>query len=682
MALTPVAKVSIVVPRKDLAQCAKELARFGWFHVSSPINSSHDALLTDLSGRAYRLYAELTELANDLGLKEAPQLAELLFGGVSKKTMTHSKDWEDLITKVEGRVEPMIQEVRSKLDALREVQRQYNEAETLSAALKLISRFRLDLKTAAGLRRFKLVLTIAKREDIEEIGASLPGILVLGEALTKSDSVLLLAAPSQEADRLEKVLRSFELKPFSIPPDLPQSPPQAYETILKRLIQLEDKLLGQKQEVSEVSASIGSEIKSSREVAHVAYSVLEQMKKAGNLIRFSQVEGFVPLESVDDLRSRLGAKWPIFVEEYSSKEVAESDGVPALMKNGDYFRSFESITLTQGPPRYGETDPTPFISLAFPIFYGVMFGDLGHGLVLLLLGLLLFLRGSESVKPWGTILATAGVSASAVGLIIGEFFGLSLGQIIPALSQFTLLEFVEHAHNSLNVASLFTILQATILMGIAQLSLGFTFSVVNGIKAKEYTEVLISKIPTLTMYVFGVIFGLAFIGAGYRFSGLLSSSAPTPILGIPVSVATYVGSVALVSSLGLMLVGKPVAMKMGKLPKESLGLAVFMDFIEIFLEKIPGFLANTVSYARLAVLLTVHASLLIALNLAWSLGPAALPLIVLGNLGIIMLEGLIVFIQDLRLHVYEWFTKFYEGSGKLFNRIMPNTKLIEIVFEE
>ncbi len=682
MGLTPLAKVSIILPRGELADCVKELSIFGWFHVSNPADSPNDALLTDLSGRAYRVFAELTEVVNDLGLKEGPQLMELLLGGANqRKRLTKAKNWSDLINTLEERVKPVIQEARSNIAALREVQKAYNDAEALSAALKLISGFRFDLKNASSLRRFKLALTIAAKEDVEEIRASLPGIVVLDDPLTKSDAALLFAAPFYESDRLDKVLRSFELKPFSIPSDLPQNPKDAYMAVEKRLLALQDKLLKQAREVAELSASLGGEINSAREAAHVAYSVLEQTKRGGNLTRFAQVEGFVPLGLTEDLKSRFAGRWPIFVEDYSGKELREQDQTPALMQNGDYSRSFENITLTQGPPRYGETDPTPFISLAFPIFYGVMFGDLGHGIVLLLLGILLALKGSESVKPWGTILATAGASASAVGLIIGEFFGLSLGKVVPQLSQFTLLEFVEHAHNSLNVESLFVVLQATILMGIAQLILGFTFNIVNGIKAKEYAEVAVSKIPTLTMYVFGVVFGLAFIGGGYSFATLFSSSRAIPVIGIPVSVASYIGSGGVVSSLVLMLVGKPVAMKLGRLPKESLGLALFMDFIEIFLEKIPSFLANTVSYARLAVLLTVHASLLIALNLSWSLGLAALPLVVLGNLGIILLEGLIVFIQDLRLHLYEWFTKFYEGSGKLFNKLVPPTRLVEIVFE-
>ncbi len=78
------------------------------------------------------------------------------------------------------------------------------------------------------------------------------------------------------------------------------------------------------------------------------------------------------------------------------------------------------------------------------------------------------------------------------------------------------------------------------------------------------------------------------------------------------------------------------------------------------------FLANTISYSRLAILFLVHIVLMKTLNASLALGAVSIPLIVFGNLGIMALEGLIVYIQSLRLHVYEWFTKFYLGSGSKF----------------
>ncbi|MFN3621580.1 MAG: hypothetical protein ACK4TI_01690, partial [Nitrososphaerales archaeon] len=64
-----------------------------------------------------------------------------------------------------------------------------------------------------------------------------------------------------------------------------------------------------------------------------------------------------------------------------------------------------------------------------------------------------------------------------------------------------------------------------------------------------------------------------------------------------------------------------------------------------------------------------------------SLGPMGLPIWIIGNLGVVALEGLIVYIQDIRLHLYEWFTKFYEGTGRIFTKIAPETTYVKIEWE-
>ena len=123
-------------------------------------------------------------------------------------------------------------------------------------------------------------------------------------------------------------------------------------------------------------------------------------------------------------------------------------------------------------------------------------------------------------------------------------------------------------------------------------------------------------------------------------------------------------------------------MVVGKLPSGSVGMTIFESLIEVMFERMAGFLANTVSYARIAILLTVHASLLIALNMAWNLPlVVAIPMLIVFNILIIMLEAMIVFIQDLRLHLYEWFSKFYQGTGSLFNKMVPDKQSITIEWE-
>ena len=102
-------------------------------------------------------------------------------------------------------------------------------------------------------------------------------------------------------------------------------------------------------------------------------------------------------------------------------------------------------------------------------------------------------------------------------------------------------------------------------------------------------------------------------------------------------------------------------------------MTILVQVIDGGIEKIAGSLSNILSYTRLAVLLTVHSSLLIVVNLALDLPLfVAIPMFILLNIIVMLLEGLIVYIQDLRLHLYEWFSKFYSGSGSAF-KVFPSS---------
>ena len=353
------------------------------------------------------------------------------------------------------------------------------------------------------------------------------------------------------------------------------------------------------------------------------------------------------------------------------------------MTNPSFTGSFEPITLNQGIPRYGEFDPTIIISIIFPIFYGIMFGDLGHGLVMLLFGLLLVKRGAPGLKKWGMIFTLAGASASIMGLLIGEVFGFEIKAYIPALGQFTILELVERFHEgkalatpAISIATLKFMLKFSLMLGVIHIVMGNIIGLWNEVRQKEYNEMLMERIPTFTMYIGVILIIFAVVGARFDVFGAFSDYTHAASIlfffsGPPVAITMNAGTAILVSSIIYYIVARPLFIKMGRIPKEPIGMVLTVGIIEGVIGKAPQMLSNTISYVRLAILLTIHAALLIAVNLLWSMGPVVLPFVVILNLLIIIFEGLIVYIQDLRLHLYEWFTKFYGGTGTPFKQLQP-----------
>jgi len=412
--------------------------------------------------------------------------------------------------------------------------------------------------------------------------------------------------------------------------------------------------------------------------SQIASSVLSHAS-SNPFSRFIKVEGYIPTDSIEEFRKTF-KDYIVMVE---ATQKGEGKAVPTLMRNARFVDSFEAVTLTQGSPSYTEFDPTLIISVVFPIFYGIMFADAGQGILMFLLGLTLWLRGAGSIKKWGFTLMSFGIAATAVGLIVGEIFGFEIGEVPgigPLLGNLVLVHLKDTA-GKLPLSSVLLVMEIAIIIGIFHISAGLVLDIAKAYKNGEKVELFVMKIPTLIFYMAGILFALAFIGGGFTFTGM-SSSAPTPLISIPIKLTTSIALPVILLVVVIIMFGKAGAKLAGKFhSEESVAIMLVEGMVEVLL-KIVEFLANSVSYARLGILMIVHVVLMGVVNLAWtSLGAAGIPILIFGNIGVMMLEGLIVYIQDLRLHLYEWFTKFYEGEGIPFKTILPSPIRVEVVWK-
>jgi V/A-type H+-transporting ATPase subunit I len=700
MGVVHLAKTSLLVPRSQLDQAARELAKFGWFHAELQHGVRADAHVGDLAQRAYKLSVDLNELIQALAIPLEPGLLDVVFKGAAiAKARVTAHDWADLIQQVDQEAKVLVEGGRGLIDERKTLEKELQDARALRSALELIAGVAIDLSILQRLRRFSITFAIASAKDVREVRGSLPDHYVLDAPLTKTESAVLIAGSAREADRVEKVLRSFEVKPFAIPEPLPQNPREAFEVLTANIERMHERHMKVTGELSAWSDAHAGELLQLREAAQTAAAVLDQLKRAGELQRVARLDGYLPADQVAEFQQRCGRQWLCFVEPVRAGPAhghePHVEGAPALLANGRVSRAFETITLTQGPPSYGEADPTPFISVLFPIFFGIMFADLGHGLVLLAFGLLLLRRRIESLRRWGLMIALWGAAAAVVGTLVGEFFGFEIAHLpgLEALGGLTVVHFVarpevpgEAGIPGIALAALKFMLKISVNLGILHLTMGLVLSLFNAFRRGERVAALVERLPLLGMYLGLVLVMFAFQSAGRQLANLFTSTDATALFfffpGPTVAVTAVVGVGVLVAFLAVFVAGTSLAVKMGKLPGEGFGLTLMNTAVEGIFERIPGFLSNTISYMRLAILLTVHAALLIALNLFFA-HPlyVAVPMVILLNLLVIIMEALIVFIQTLRLHLYEWFTKFYEGSGRLFQRLVPPTRHVEIAFD-
>ena len=705
MGIAKLAKVTLILPRVESAQAISRLAEFQWFHPVSTSSEHSEPNLDNLLLRSQKLYQNVDEIVRSLEIQVGIGIIDTMIKGAKKEKKEFKvAELESLIAKLEAESKILVEESRAILNEQASLKRQLEEFNTLKDALKVVSGLQVNLNMIGEGRRFYSAMYIINIKDFPEIQRSLPGISLITIPLNDFQSSLFTVGAKDEADRINKVIRSFDANPFIIPPNLPQNPKSAYEYVLAKISELTKKKKEIDSQITKITADITPKILSIHEGAKVSRDVLETLRKPGGLRKFAIIQGYIPNIMAKKFR-RVTNRWVTILEDVpesdslhkevgNGKKQDDSQPKPSLFVNGRYFRSFEPITLTQGLPKPGELDPTPMIAFIFPILYGLMFGDLGQGAIIAAVGALFRIRAVGNLRQWGTLLLASGISAMIVGLMVGEVFGFHLqqlpgGEVLKSTGFIGILNATEFTQENV-----LTILTISINIGILHLISAFSLSIYKGIKDGKGFEVLTQRVPVLIMYMSIISIMLAAVGANYQVLEMFSSQNPAPFFSniagdwVTVEITAKIAFPILLGSMVIQIIAIPLGAKLGKIHVHgSIGEELFMTVIEVMLIRLVELFANTISYTRIGIMLLVHVALMSTTNggveffmSEGNLG-VAIGLLFLGNIGVMMMEGLLVYIQALRLHLYEWFTKFYEGSGTSFRKIVPEMLYTSIIWE-
>lgn len=313
---------------------------------------------------------------------------------------------------------------------------------------------------------------------------------------------------------------------------------------------------------------------------------------------------------------------------------------PTKLKNNWLFRPFEALVKMYGVPSFDELDPTPFLSVSYMFCFGFMFGDVGQGAVLAVLGLIL---GKKGVML-GKVLFRLGLCSIFFGFLYGSVFGFE--DIIEPLWV--------RPFNAIN-----TVLLTAVVMGMLMLAMAYLYSIINKLKKKEIKEGVFGKNGICGLLLYGSLLGLTGLATGlFPANGWLQGAL-----------------VALVALLVLVvLIREPLAnflMKNKRLYQEEISEYYVESGFELF-EMLLGMLSNTLSFIRIGAFALTHVGLFMAfqtLAIMTQNGMASAVILVIANIFIIALEGLIVSIQALRLQFYELFSKYYTGDGTEFKPV-------------
>jgi len=317
-----------------------------------------------------------------------------------------------------------------------------------------------------------------------------------------------------------------------------------------------------------------------------------------------------------------------------------ADAPPVRLKNLPVIRQFEFFIRLYGLPAYGEIDPTPLLAITYTLLFGLMFGDVGHGLTLGFLGLYVHL---VLKKPLGGILVVVGASAMVFGFLYGSIFGFEY--ILPALWRRPM-------------SDISGTLMLAVIIGVGLIVLSMCLHMYNAAKKRQFGDLLFGANG-----VAGLMFYVAVLWFAYR-AFFSEQPITAPIIGL--------------AALPLLFVTfkHPITRFMDKRsrddPAQGLGMFLFNTLIELF-ETLLSYTTNTISFVRVGAFAISHAGMMhVVLQLSQgAAGSHNLVILILGNVLVMAIEGLLVGIQVLRLDFYEIFSRFYTGGGRGFesNRI-------------
>ncbi len=405
------------------------------------------------------------------------------------------------------------------------------------------------------------------------------------------------------------------------------------------------------------------------EIFGLQNSTVERLKKMAQYLAYNE-----RLYSLTTLATQLDASFYLsgYIPEEDYREAEEAieslNGVtmisqksheselqpPTKLKNGWFAKPFEFFIDMYGLPKSGGLDPTLFFAITYTILFGIMFADLGQGVVLVIAGLLINKKMGHAL---GSILTRCGTSSMVFGTIFGSVFGFET-LFDPIYQQFGMGGKPIHVLSSSWAVN---ILIVSVSIGVFMTIMVMVISLIAAYKEGRFKQRIFSPsgIAGIVFYVTAVVMAL---------NALVLSNIIPLFLTLPILLISLL-AVMFSEPLTHIIEGHSINdLKMG----EVVTAAIFETF-----ETLLSYVSNTLSYLRVGGFVLVHAGMMsVVFALANMSEVGFIPVVIIGNAFVILMEGLIAGIQVMRLEYYEMFNRFYLAGGMPFKPLTLNNDQI------
>ena len=646
--LVPMAKVEILGPKSLFSDVVSTLHEQGRIHIedlTNKIKSGEVAIeRMENQGEEVKTYDELDELL----IRVRAILRSLPEPGRTADPRARTQEYERL-----GHLDPteLCDEIRLLVrqieDRVAELATQSSSAET---EIALLARYEPILAKIQPLARQLVVtgsydsvaLLVERRykAGLEQLQAELDRLTnsqseVLSTDIDEATTAAIVVFARQYAEQVHKFLAMENVNQIRLPEDFQDMPLDvAYQTIRQRRSELPAELEKCRAELSALSREWYVKLASARDVLVDRIEEIVAIPQFGRTEYVFMIDGWIPVHDLTPMKKLLQERFKdqliVTQLQITQKDFGEA---PVALDNPRWAKPYETLMGFMGTPEYGTYDPTWMLAIFYPLFFGMIVGDIGYGAIML--GTVIWLRmrykANANVQVATAILGPAATSAIIFGFIYGEFFGLELPKLDPrfqaptlAINGMQVLPFERTATEMIR-----PLMYIALAIGVFQVVLGLGLGVYNGIRTKHWSSV-------------------------YERGGMLAF-----VIGFIVLMLGVLGATALEGA-------SPVVQAVG-------GLAVFLGLISAIkggkilgaIESISA-LANIASYLRIMAVGLAGAIFAKAVN-DMAIGKS----LVLALLIVIPLQvlnfAIISFspnIHAVRLNFLEFFGKFYETGTK------------------
>ncbi|MEW6381316.1 MAG: V-type ATPase 116kDa subunit family protein [bacterium] len=651
--LARMAKIDLQVPQDHVAKTTSIIAnlkilhlmnirktRVGEMDLESHTDSNLLSKYIELKGRLERIFLWLEINPDDLSL-------------ISKEEVNPHKD----IIVIDQEIQKLEKEISGLVKDVEAQEKTRKEKEQLLRQLELLASAGVDTNQIHECRFLYVAAGLIPAENMDRLEFSLSDVyhLLLPSNPIGSRRLVFAFGSRKDREKIEKALKSAYFEKIEIPRQDENSRVPSIQSLRGQIQELEMQKSIARKNLEKVKKELEERLKEVNRKVLLSVAILEIGKSYDKVGRVYHISGWVPQDVVPVLEKKVqeATKHQVRIAVLSSNvmwQVGDLLKIPTCFQNPFLLKPFEKLVSEYGIPSYKEVDPTFFFALSFLFMFGVMFGDVGHGLALILMGLFTFKKSSkQNLQDIGLIIMECGIMSTIFGFLYGSVFGFE--HLIPPL-WFNPME------------NIYYFMKVTVGFGMIIISIALILNIINSIKHSDYERGIFGEFGIMGLVFYWGCVGLVLFylttgkfldNFGYLFMILF-----LPLLAIFLKEPLY------------NLYNRVVFKKKIPILPKNLGIYLMESLIEVG-DTVIGFLSNTVSFIRVSAFALAHAGLFLAVfalaNVLQGLKGGIFwywLIMLVGNIGIIAIEGLVVSIQIIRLEYYEFFSKFFKGGGEIY----------------